>query len=77
MNKAHKSLLADAALAIETAKGTIESVLEDETNAFEELSERSQEGPKGEAMQENIAELENVIDQLGDVLNALEQVRGT
>ena len=71
MNKARRAEIAIAVEKLEDAKGLLESILEDEREAFDNLPESLQQGDRGEAMSEAISALEEAITSCeGAVTNA-------
>jgi hypothetical protein len=55
-----------------TLKDEIEGVMEEEQEAYGNLSEGAQNGERGQAMEEAIRNMEQAQDGLTDLINALE-----
>lgn len=76
MNAADKKELARAQSLIDEAMGIVDAVRDSEQEAFDDLSEKSQAGEKGEAIQERIDILETVDGCLADAMSQIDQVLG-
>lgn len=64
MNKARRKQLEDLIEQLSVIKESIEAVLEEEQEAFDNLPEGIQESERGEVMQENIDNLQTAADSL-------------
>ena len=64
MNKARRKQLEDLIEQLSGIKDSIEAVLEEEQEAFDNLPEGIQESERGEVMQENIDNLQTAADSL-------------
>lgn len=64
MNKARRKQLEDLIEQLSGIKDGIEAVLEEEQEAFDNLPEGIQASERGEAMQENIDNLQTAADSL-------------
>lgn len=67
------TLLNDAQEKLELAKEAVEGVKDGEEEAHGNLPESLQESDRGEAMQENIDNLDNIISELDDVYDNVEE----
>lgn len=74
MNKARRKWLQDTIEAIENAKIELESIRDEEQECFDNLPESIQYGERGDAMQENIDELDCEISNLEDVISNLNDI---
>ena len=71
MNAEQRTQVTAVVQEIGIARGKLEELRDEIQNDFEELSEKAQDGPRGEAMQEDIAKLEETVaglEQAEDVL---------
>jgi len=66
------SLLCSAQESIERAKEIVEDVRDEEQESYDNLPESLQESERGEAMQENIDNLESVSGELDDIFDNVE-----
>lgn len=66
-------LIASAKENVSGAREIVESVMSDEQDAFDCMPESLQETERGEAMQENIDQLESVMDELESIEDTLEE----
>lgn len=76
MSKKNAKKLSEAVSSLEAAKATIEEIRDDLQSAFDEKSERWQEGEAGEAAHAEIETLENGISSLDDALSSLGEIEG-
>ena len=74
MNKARRKWLQDTIEAIENAKIELESIRDEEQECFDNLPESIQYGERGDAMQENIDEIDGEISNLEDVISNLNDI---
>ena len=61
MNKARRNRIAEVQSQLETLKQEIDSILEEEQEAYDNMPESLQNGERGEAMQEAIDALESAV----------------
>jgi F0F1-type ATP synthase membrane subunit b/b' len=76
MDKPTKDMLKKAIGFLEDAKNIIDGAATDAREGFDELSEKAQEGEKGEALnkladslEEMDNDLDNILSNLGDIVN--------
>lgn len=74
MNKSRRATLNMIVNAIEELKTQLESVRDDEQDAFDNMPESLQESERGETMQEAIDNMEYAIDNLDDAIDNLNEV---
>lgn len=66
------TLLNGAQEDLESAKDIIDSVRDEEEEAYDNLPESLQEGEKGEVMQVNIDSLDEIVSELEDIKDSIE-----
>lgn len=71
MNNAYQTALLSAAERLEAAEKTIAEALSLAQDAYDALSEAEQDGAAGEAMLNEIANIEDADEMLADVQDAL------
>ena len=71
MNNAYQTALLSAAERLEAAEKTIAEALSLAQDAYDALSEAEQDGAAGEAMLNEIANIEDADEMLADVHDAL------
>ena len=64
MNKARRKEIARAIELMEQARDILESVMDEEQDAFDNMPESLQGSERGEAMEEYICTIEEVLDAL-------------
>ena len=74
MNKERRKLIKKANQLLLEAKDIIEDVLNDEENAFDNLSEGLQCTMRGEQMENNIGEMEDAINNIDCVIDNLSMI---
>lgn len=74
MNRQRRKWLQDTIEAIENAKIELESIRDEEQECFDNLPESIQYGERGDAMQENIDEIDGEISNLEDVISNLNDI---
>ena len=74
MNKARRTKLEKAFNLVDSAKGILEAVREEEQEAYENLPESLQNSGKGEDMQNYIEMLEEAENYLDDANSVIEQI---
>jgi prefoldin subunit 5 len=77
MNKEQKAIVDKLYSGLEEIKSEVEALQSAQQEALEGLSERAQEGPKGEALQTSIDYLESAVNGLDDVMTNLEEAKGS
>lgn len=77
MNKERRDRLNDALLALETAKGTIEQITQEEQDAFDNLPEGLQRSDRGEAMEEAIQALEEATNDIDNAIGNIDDAKGS
>lgn len=73
MNKARKKLIKDGYDLIMQAKSLIDTAIEEEQEAFDNLPESLQLSERGEEMEANVEQLQECSDNLEEAINALEE----
>lgn len=71
MNKARRKWLDEIIMKLEAIQGEVESVQEEEQEAFDSLPESLQYGRKGEVMEEAISEMESAAYSIMDAIESL------
>lgn len=71
MNKATKDMLKKAIGMLEDSKNIISSIAEQTHTAFDDMSEKAQEGDKGQKLNETADTLDEHDGALDDIINAL------
>ena len=74
MNKERRKELEEIAGAIMDVRMRLESVKDEEQDAFDALPEGFQRSDKGEAMEEAIQNMEDAIGQLEDAQSSVENI---
>lgn len=74
MNRQRRQWLQNTIEAIENAKIELESIRDEEQECFDNLPESIQYGERGDAMQENIDEIDSEISNLEDVISNLNDI---
>lgn len=74
MNNQRRKCLQNIVDALETQKQEIESLTEEEQEAFDNMPEGIQYSERGEIMEENISELEDAASNLDDVINQILEI---
>ena len=64
MNRIRRREITGAIKLVEEARGILETVMEEEQEAYDNMPEGLQESEQGEQLEENVALLEGVVDQL-------------
>ena len=68
MNKTHKKELDEALNKISDARTVIESLAEYYREKFDDVSEKAQEGDRGQTLDEEAGELETMAETLDEVI---------
>ena len=74
MNKQRRKWLSDVITKLEEAKTDIESIAEEEREAYDNLPEGIQESDKGDAMYENADNLDQAASDLDDLISNLNEI---
>ena len=74
MNKARRKWLEKAIATLEDQKLELETICEEEQEAFDNMPESLQESEKGQAMYENIDTLESAFSDLEDIISNLQEI---
>ena len=75
MNKQRRSTLRAINERISTIKDEIETVMDDEQEAYDNLPDGIRDGDRGEQMADNVSELQRVIDSLeSDVIDKIDTI---
>lgn len=72
MNNARRKEIQKITQQLEELKSSIESLQEEEQDAYDNLPESIQDGARGEKMQEAINNLEYAVDNIQDCIDNLE-----
>lgn len=74
MNKARRKWLQSVIDALEEQKGELESIQEEEQEAFDNMPEGLQDSDRGQTIYENIDTLESAASNLEDIISELQEV---
>ena len=74
MNKERRKTLQEIIDVLEEQKYGIESVCEEEQEAYDNLPESIQDSERGEAMSENIDSMESAASDLDDIISTLQEI---
>ena len=74
MNKIRRTKIKEQIEAMEIIKSSIEDILDEEQDAFDNMPESLQYSERGETSQEAIDSMENVLSSLEDILEELEAI---
>ena len=74
MNKLRRKQLQEAIELIEKAKSIVESVQDEEQDAFDSLPENLQCSERGETMEENCDRLGEILDTLSDQVDEIDDI---
>ena len=74
MNKQRRSLIADVIDRLETIRGDIEIIRDEEQDAFDNMPEGIQESDRGQQMEEYIGLMEDAMDEIDSALENLGEV---
>jgi hypothetical protein len=66
--------IAEAVILMQQASEILEPIAQDERDKFEELSEKAQEGERGEKIGEDATTLETAVSHLGDAIACCEEL---
>lgn len=74
MNKARRNYIEEICAKLYEAQEMIDSVTEDERESYENLPEGIQNSERGDAMYENIDELEDLSSDVQDIIDSLNDI---
>lgn len=74
MNKARRKAIEELIDQIGTLKEELDSITEEEQEAFDNLPESIQYSERGDAMSDNIGDLEQASSDLEDIMDALNDI---
>ena len=74
MNKARRKAIEEIIDQLGTLKEQIESVCEEEQEAYDNLPESIQYSERGEAMSETASDLEDAASSIDDVMSTLQDI---
>lgn len=74
MNNNRRKQISKAKLLLNDALNILEDVYNEEENSYENLSEGLQCTMRGEQMENNISELEEIIDYINDSLENIDNI---
>jgi len=74
MNNQRRKQLAEVIRSIEDARNLLETIKDEEQEAYDNMPESLQEGEKGSAMSEKIDSMESVFDDLERAVDSLNEV---
>lgn len=73
MNKQRRMSIREAMDGLNVIKEDLESILDEEQEAYDNLPESIQDSDRGEAMSDGLYNLESAISSLEEATNALEE----
>lgn len=73
MNKARRTELANIREGLEMYKGRLEAVMDEEQNAFDNLSEGLQATMRGSMMEEAIDNMSSAIDSIEEAIDYIDE----
>jgi len=74
MNKERRKVLQGIVDALDEQKVCIETVYEEEQEAYDNLPESIQYSERGETMSNNVSEMEDVASELDDLIGRLQEI---
>lgn len=74
MNKERRKAIEKLVGRLNELRNDIESIQQEEQDAFDNMSESFQEGERGEAMQEGLDQLESAVNGVDESIEALENI---
>lgn len=74
MNKARRKWLEDIIGKLEEQKDELDSLINEEQEAYDNMPESLQDGERGTAMYDSISDLESERDSLEDVMQNLQEI---
>ena len=76
MNKADKEMLDEQINALDAVKTVLDEYKNEQQDIYDELSEKSQEGDKGQALQAVLEQLETACDNIDYAIQEINNVLG-
>jgi geranylgeranyl pyrophosphate synthase len=76
MNKEQKATIDEADALIQEAQALIQKIRDEQQEVFDEMSDKVQQGPRGEALQAVLEQLELASDECENIVNYLAEARG-
>lgn len=74
MNKERRKRLSEAVQSLEVVLSSVEDIIEEEQEAFDNLPESLQEGEKGQRLEENVEDLEAITERVSELISSIEEV---
>lgn len=74
MNEKRRKQLANAVEVLNNVLELLEEVTADEQDAYDNLPESIQDSDRGEAMQENVDDMEDASSSLQDIIDQLQDI---
>ena len=74
MNKQRRKTIEEVIGLLEDAKSTLETITEEEQEAYDNLPQGIQDSERGETMYNNVSEMEEASSTLEDVISQLQGV---
>lgn len=74
MNKQRRADLEKAKAHLQNARDVIDSTREDESDAFGNMPEGLQQGERGQAMEEAISKLEEIVEACDSAIESIDEV---
>lgn len=75
MNKARRSVLRDISARLGSIRNEIETVMDEEQDAYYNLPDSIQAGDKGYQMQDNVSDLQGVIETIdNNVIDKIDSI---
>lgn len=74
MNKQRRKMIAEVVEKIETLKGDLEMIRDEEQDAFDNMPESLQGSMRGEEMEEAIEYMDEAIEGLDTAIDSLENI---
>lgn len=74
MNKARRKWLQDVIDKLEEQKSELESIRDEEQEMYDCMPESLQSSERGEAMSENVDDLDSATSELEDIISNLQEV---
>ena len=74
MNKQRRKTIEEVIELLEDAKATLETIAEEEQEAYDNLPQGIQDSERGETMSNNVGEMEEASSTLEDVISQLQGV---
>ena len=74
MNKARRNAIEKIIDQLGTLKEQLDSIGEEENDAFDNLPESIQYSERGEAMEENISDIDRAVSDIEDIMSTLQDI---